>query len=414
VKLLDFGLAKITSERVNFGASAEEGSTISWDPVSSPDSVIGTVGYMSPEQALGKVLDSRCDLFSLGAVLYEMATGVVPFAGTTSAAIFDSILNKQPVSPVHLNPALPEELDHIIRKALEKDREVRYQTAAEVQADLKRLKRDTSSDRASGVAVPVATVAGASRRWRWAAVAGLLLALTTGVAWYFSPVATPRVIGSTEITHDGLIKGHLVTDGSRIYFSESSGGHFILAQVSVTGGEASEIHTPFRNLDIGDISADHSQLLVGSFAGTYVEALLWALPLPSGSPRPGPAMGSCSRIRGILRFILRKRMAPIPRSWRTSRDSPWIFVFPPMGAGCDSPSIKRAALSRLYGKFGAMARTYIPFWRAGKLFPSSVVARGRPTGVITSSSAGPIPRVTFMPWRNGPARSIGPRRFPFN
>jgi len=283
VKLLDFGLAKITSERVNFAASAQECSTVSWDPASSPDSVIGTVGYMSPEQALGKELDSRCDLFSLGAVLYEMATGVVPFASTTSAAIFDSILNKQPVSPLHLNPALPEELAHIIRKALEKDREVRYQTAAEVQADLKRLKRDTGSDHPSGV--PVRTAEGANRRWRWAALAGLALALTTAIAWYFSSVATPRVIGSTEITHDGLIKGHLVTDGSRIYFSESSGGHFILAQVSATGGEASEIHTPFRNLDIGDISPDHSQLLVGSFEGTYFEAPLWALPLPSGSPR---------------------------------------------------------------------------------------------------------------------------------
>lgn len=137
VKLLDFGLAKITTETAKFASSCAEGSTISWHPVSSPDSVIGTVGYMSPEQALGKELDTRCDLFSLGAVLNEMATGIVPFAGTTSAAaVFDAILNKLPVSPLHLNPSLPEELDHIIRKALEKDREVRYQTAAEVHADL--------------------------------------------------------------------------------------------------------------------------------------------------------------------------------------------------------------------------------------------------------------------------------------
>ena len=171
----------------SFAASSAEGSTVSWDPVSSPDSVIGTVGYMSPEQALGKELDARCDLFSFGAVLYEMATGVVPFAGTTSAAIFDAILNKHPVSPLHLNPALPEELDHIIRKALEKDREVRYQTAAEVHADLKRLKRDTSSDRASGVTVPMVQATGTRRRWVWAAVpAVMLIVLAIGSLRYFA------------------------------------------------------------------------------------------------------------------------------------------------------------------------------------------------------------------------------------
>jgi eukaryotic-like serine/threonine-protein kinase len=147
-KLLDFGLAKMTNPRLALaGVTANDGTTISEDMLSTPDSVLGTLGYMSPEQALGKVLDSRSDLFSLGAVLYEMATGICPLSGTTSAAIFDSILNKQPVPPLRLNPVIPEELDHIIRKALEKDRDIRSQSAAEIRADLKRLKRDTSSDK---------------------------------------------------------------------------------------------------------------------------------------------------------------------------------------------------------------------------------------------------------------------------
>jgi serine/threonine protein kinase/Tol biopolymer transport system component len=287
VKLLDFGLAKITTENAGFVASSAEGSTVSWDPVSSPDSVIGTVGYMSPEQALGKELDARCDLFSFGAVLYEMATGVVPFAGTTSAAIFDAILNKHPVSPLHLNPALPEELDHIIRKALEKDREVRYQTAAEVHADLKRLKRDTSSDRASGITVPLLQATGTRRRWLWAAVpAVMLIALAIGSLRYFATSAPPKVIGSTQITSDGLPKSPMVTDGSRLYFSEVSGGHYVLEQVSTAGGETVEIPTPFRNIMVQDISKDHSQLLVAAAEGTHNEAKLWAIPLPSGSPRP--------------------------------------------------------------------------------------------------------------------------------
>jgi eukaryotic-like serine/threonine-protein kinase len=283
-KLLDFGLAKITTEKAKFATSSAEGSTVSWDPVSSPDSVIGTVGYMSPEQALGKELDTRCDLFSLGAVLYEMATGVVPFAGTTSAAVFDAILNKHPVSPLHLNPALPEELDHIIRKALEKDREVRYQTAAEVHADLKRLKRDTSSDRASGVTVPMVQ-ANTKRRWLWAALALTLVGLALGSLRYFTSLAPPKVVGSTQITSDGLAKGFMVTDGARLYFSEVSGGHYVLSQVSTAGGETVEIPTPFRNIMVQDISKDHSQLLVAATEGTHNEAKLWAIPLPSGSPR---------------------------------------------------------------------------------------------------------------------------------
>ncbi|HEY4979520.1 MAG TPA: protein kinase [Candidatus Acidoferrum sp.] len=283
LKLLDFGLAKIATPDIEFTTRSADGSTITWDPLSSPDSVIGTVGYMSPEQALGKELDSRSDLFSLGAVLYEMATGVIPFSGTTSAAIFDSILNKQPLSPLRLNPALPQELDHIICKALEKDREVRYQTAAEIHADLKRLKRDTSSDRATDPAFPRAQNSSARRRWPW--VAGVVALLLTGSIWYLSPQTPLKVVGSTQITADGFAKGPMVSDGSRLYFSELREGHYVLTQVSAAGGETVEIPTPFRNVQVADISLDRSQLLVGTLEGTLFDAALWALPIPSGSPR---------------------------------------------------------------------------------------------------------------------------------
>ncbi len=144
-KILDFGLAKKTQGKIAEGAAVTHSARLSEEHLTSPGTAVGTIAYMSPEQARAEEIDSRTDLFSFGAVLYEMATGRPPFTGNSSAVVFEAILNKAPAPPLRLNRELPERFVEIIEKALEKDRDLRYQSAAEMRIDLERLKRETES-----------------------------------------------------------------------------------------------------------------------------------------------------------------------------------------------------------------------------------------------------------------------------
>ena len=283
-KILDFGLAKVYAPA---GSKSGEARTVSEEHLTSPGSAFGTVAYMSPEQALGKDLDARTDLFSFGSVLYEMATGSLPHRGDTSGALFNSILNQEPVPALRLNPDLPAELERIIGKALDKDRDVRYQSAAELRADLTRLKRDTTSGKVSSAKAPPGKL-GEKFTWPWAVVAVVVVVAVAAavIGWFRSPQTVPRLIGVTQITRDSLPKtSAMLTDGVRIYFSEFSAEHFVLSQVSTTGGEVATISTPLPNVGTRDIFPDHSQLLVQSFVGTEPEDPFWIVPLPAGFAR---------------------------------------------------------------------------------------------------------------------------------
>jgi eukaryotic-like serine/threonine-protein kinase len=317
-KVLDFGLAKLTPQGNHpvDGSAATVGAptAVSADQLTTPGTAMGTIGYMSPEQARGEVLDNRTDLFSFGVVLYEMSTGQQPFSGATSAVVFEAILNRVPPPPAQLNPGLPAQMEVILNKALEKDRELRCQSAAEIRADLKRLKRDTDSARsgvagtaaASAIAVTIAatkrdtketTIAPESdrKRSRWLPVllvCGFLVTLAAGLAagkhfWGFSAATAPTY---HEITfRRGEIRSaRFAPDGQTILYSAAWQGNpseiFAARQGTVES----------RSLGLG-----RSELLAVSSTGEMALSLdsrpigtwvnvgtLARAPLAGGAPRP--------------------------------------------------------------------------------------------------------------------------------
>jgi TolB-like protein/predicted Ser/Thr protein kinase len=189
-KILDFGLAKVGEGNASASRIADANTATENEHLTSPGSTLGTVSYMSPEQVLGKPLDARTDLFSFGILLYEMSTGALPFAGDTSGAIFDCILHGTPAAATRLNPQIPADLERIMQKALEKDREVRYQHASEMRADLSRARRDTGSGSTSRMilATPKSAHSG---RWMWALGTVALLALAGFLIWRFTGTSAP-------------------------------------------------------------------------------------------------------------------------------------------------------------------------------------------------------------------------------
>jgi eukaryotic-like serine/threonine-protein kinase len=292
-KVLDFGLARpITVYRTTPRPYNEATETIAVDFQTSPGHTVGTIAYMSPEQARGEELDRRTDLFSLGVVLYEMATGELPFAGNTSAVIFDAILNHEPPSLLERKPALPIELGHIIRKALEKDRKLRYQSAAELRADLERLKRDSTTDRKPGTML---TRTAAPRRSRAllviAGAAVLILAVAaTALLLRRRPDRPARELVPTRVTSnssDAAIQSMALSpDGKYLAYSDTNGVHIRSMQSA-----DSRLLPDTLGMSLHYWAADAAQFFVSKLVGE--RSAYYSISLPGGVPRPiGAAMPS--------------------------------------------------------------------------------------------------------------------------
>jgi serine/threonine protein kinase/Tol biopolymer transport system component len=291
-KILDFGLAKIA------GAESLESRTggrqmTAWDEkqLTQAGAALGTLDYMSPEQVRGEPLDPRSDLFSFGATLYEMATGVSPFTGKNSAEIIDAILHNVPRRARDLNGNVPEDLEHVIGRCLQKDRNLRYQHASEIRADLERFKRKQE-------------LLGRIRRARPFVLAmGALICIIVAGYLLTRPLPPPRVSNYVRLSNDGQGKVQdsgsvMATDGSRLYFAEASGMVHVIAQVSVAGGETALLReAPVGMPVVLNIAPNRSELLLSNYLGFGQEFgwPLWVLPLPAGAPRRlGNLLATCA------------------------------------------------------------------------------------------------------------------------
>jgi serine/threonine protein kinase/Tol biopolymer transport system component len=312
-KILDFGLAKqvgraavhAVTQDVTRAAQASAGVSVA--DLTSPGTAVGTVAYMSPEQIRGKELDARTDLFSFGVVLYEMATGALPFRGETSGVITEAILNREPVAPVRLNPDLPPKLEDIINKALDKDRDLRYQSASEMRTDLKRLRRDTDSGRISSMGTKTvpesapetasgtrsATAATAVQpaakpaHTKYIVAGAVVLALVAAFVLYRFKSGSTAPAGPAKITQIShwnrpMNGARLSPDGHTVAFTSPVDGVDQVFVMLTSGGEPLQLTKDEGAKFVDDFSPDGTEIY---YVKDVVGAEGWAVPTLGGNPR---------------------------------------------------------------------------------------------------------------------------------
>jgi serine/threonine protein kinase len=359
-KILDFGLAKqihraavhtVTRDVVQ---TAQMTAGVSVEDLTSPGAAVGTVAYMSPEQVRGKELDARTDLFSFGVVLYEMATGALPFRGETSGVITEAILNRAPLAPVRLNPELPEKLEDIINKALEKDRDLRYQSAAEIRADLKRLRRDTSSGRisssgtqttqepapavastsgssASATAVqPTSPLATKSARTKYIAAGAVTLCAVAAFVLYHLKSDATKPSGPAKVTqishwNKPMDGAKLSPDGHTVAFTSPVDG---VAQVFVmltSGGEPLQLTKDEGGKFVDSFSPDGTEIYYGR---STVGFEIWAVPTLGGNPRRAVnAFSMAPSPDGAYLYYLRAGKRGILRADKSGLGEDEVYTF---------------------------------------------------------------------------------------
>ena len=353
-KILDFGLAKLApSPRIAQGAGISSMPTAAPEELlTSPGVAVGTVAYMSPEQVRGKELDARTDLFSFGVVLYEMATGVLPFRGDTSGVITDAILHLAPVAPVRLNPEVPAKFEDLINKALEKDRDLRYQSAPEMRADLKRLRRDTDSGRistsagsgardvvapsSSSAAIPVVSDAAPKRgaaggTWKYILLTLCAVVVLAGAfaAYHFwnrasAPIATGQV---KKISHwnKPMEGASLSPDGHTVAFGSPVGGTFQVFVMLTSGGDPLQLTSDEGDKEVAGFSSDGGEIFYRRSLGNFET---WAVPTLGGATRKVlEGISPVPSLDGNSLFYLSQQSRAIMRADKSGLGAEQVFKF---------------------------------------------------------------------------------------